>query len=115
MKSNDTIQNLSIEFALDVMSFCENLDNMGKYVISKQLLRSGTSIGANIHEAQSPESKNDFIHKLKIAHKEAMETMYWLILCENSKNYPTTLTLQSKLKTLLNILNRILYTANKQN
>jgi four helix bundle protein len=64
------------------------LEQERKYVISKQLLKSGTSIGANIHEAQNAESKADFIHKIKIATKELEETKYWLILCNESKNYP---------------------------
>lgn len=58
-----------------------------KNVIANQLLKSGTSIGANIFEAQSSESRADFIHKMKIADKEAKETEYWLLLCENSENY----------------------------
>ena len=59
-----------------------------KYVVANQLLRAGTSIGANVHEAQNAESRADFIHKIKIALKELEETKYWLLLCENSKNYP---------------------------
>ncbi|WP_121460163.1 four helix bundle protein [Chryseobacterium defluvii] len=58
-----------------------------KNVIANQLLKSGTSIGANIFEAQSSESRADFIHKMKIADKEAKETEYWLLLCENSEHY----------------------------
>jgi four helix bundle protein len=54
-----------------------------KFIISNQLLKAGTSIGANIFEAQYAESRIDFIHKMKIAQKEANETLYWLILCEN--------------------------------
>jgi four helix bundle protein len=53
--------------------------------LSKQLLRSGTSIGANIHEAVASESKKDFIHKLGIAVKEARETSYWLSLLKDSE------------------------------
>ena len=71
----------SIEVALMVINYCEVLQAERKYVISRQLLKSGTSIGANIHEAQNAESKADFIHKMKIATKELEETKYWLILC----------------------------------
>ncbi|MFT6065005.1 MAG: four helix bundle protein [Paraglaciecola sp.] len=60
----------SIEVALMVINYCEVLQAERKYVISCQLLKSGTSIGANIHEAQNAESKADFIHKMKIATKE---------------------------------------------
>ena len=56
-----------------------------KIVISTQILKSGTSIGANIREAQSCESRADFIHKLKIAQKEAEETEYWLLLCKEPR------------------------------
>ena len=109
MKQENVLLNLSIEFAVEIINFCEILDKSNKYVISKQLLRSGTSIGANIHEAQSPESKNDFIHKLKIAHKESIETKYWLILCDKSDNYPSTKELQEKLKNIIRLLSYIIY------
>jgi four helix bundle protein len=56
--------------------------------LSRQLLKSGTSIGANAMEAQNAESKADFIHKMKIAAKEAEESQYWLWLCDYSPNYP---------------------------
>ncbi|MFL5765856.1 MAG: four helix bundle protein [Bacteroidia bacterium] len=61
-----------------------------EYVMSKQLLRSGTSIGANIREAQNAQSKADFIHKLSISQKECDETMYWLNLL-NQTDYLTEL------------------------
>lgn len=75
-------------FALRVIAYCELLEDGKKYVIASQLLKSGTSIGANVREAQNAESKADFVHKLKIAAKEADETEYWLLLCKASKNYP---------------------------
>ena len=58
-----------------------------KFVISRQILRSGTSTGANAMEAKNAESKADFIHKMKIAAKEAGETQYWLMLCGYSPSY----------------------------
>jgi four helix bundle protein len=57
-------------------------------VVAKQLTKSGTSIGANIYEAQTPESRNDFVHKLKIAAKEASETDFWLEVCRTSPHLP---------------------------
>ena len=114
MKQENIILDMSIDFALEIIKYCESLDQLNKFVVSKQLLRSGTSIGANIHEAQSPESKNDFIHKLKIAHKEAIETKYWLTLCEKSENYPSTIELQEKLKNILNLLSYIIYKSSKK-
>ena len=62
---------LSLEFSLLILDYCELLDQQKKYSISKQLLKSGTSIGANSMEAQNVESNLDFIHKIKIAAKEA--------------------------------------------
>lgn len=86
MPPENIILNKSIDFSLDIISYCEILEEKRKYVIANQLLKSGTSIGANIHEAQNAESKADFIHKMKIAAKEIEETKYWLILCEKAKS-----------------------------
>lgn len=83
----------SLNFALQIIEFCELLDRKKKFILSNQLLKSGTSIGANVREAQNAESAIDFIHKLKIAAKEADETQYWLLLCKRSKNYPNWETL----------------------
>lgn len=98
----------SIDFSLAVISYCEKLDLLKKYVIAKQLLRSGTSIGANIFEAQNAESKIDFIHKMKIAAKEASETLYWLILCERSNSYAFESSLKLQLEEIIRILSRII-------
>jgi four helix bundle protein len=69
---------------LRIVAMCRFLIKNRELVISKQLLRSGTSIGANITEAEQAESKRDFIHKLAIANKEAFETEYWLYLLKDS-------------------------------
>ena len=103
----------SIEVALLIIQYCEVLETKKKYVIAKQLLKSGTSIGANIHEAQNAESRADFIHKMKIATKELEETKYWLILCEKSENYPTNIVLKEKTNQLGLILYKILSTSIK--
>ena len=103
----------SIKVALLIIEYCETLQIAKKYVISRQLLKSGTSIGANVHEAQNAESKAGFIHKIKIATKELEETKYWLILCEKSKSYPTTLALYEKVRELGLILYKILSTSIK--
>ena len=105
---------LSIEFSLSVISYCEILNVERKYILSKQLLRSATSIRANSMEAQNPESKADFIHKIKIAAKEADETQYWLILCEKAKDYPVPVGLQQQLEVLNKILGSILSTAKRK-
>lgn len=107
---NNPIVKHSYEFALQIIAYCEELDKKGKYVVAKQVLRSGTSIGANIREAQNSESKNDFIHKMKIALKEADETEYWLFLCKDS-NYSDPQLLLEKLSEIIKILNKIIGTA----
>jgi four helix bundle protein len=108
---DNLIVKLSLEFALDIIEYAEMLDNNKKYVIAKQLLKSGTSIGANIREAQNAESNTDFIHKMKIAAKEADETDYWIMLCEISKNYPKNEQLKEKLETIVKILSKIISTS----
>ena len=100
---------LSFELALLIIEFTEELESYKKYVIARQLLRSGTSIGANIYEAQSAESRDDFIHKFKIAHKEVFETDYWLRLVKASKHYPDpNLTLESLLVSIHKLINTII-------
>jgi four helix bundle protein len=106
---------LSIEFSLAVIAYCDLLDESRKFAISRQLTRSGTVIGANAMEAQNAESKADFIHKLKIAAKEADETQYWLLLCNEAESYPKHENLFSKLESLQKILNSILTTARRSN
>lgn len=77
------------------------------------MLRSGTSIGANAHEAQNAESKADFIHKLKIAAKELEETKYWLKLCRESKSYPYSDGLSDQIKEIGLILYKIISSSKK--
>jgi four helix bundle protein len=110
---NPALKN-TIEFSLMVIAYCELLDANKKFIISKQLLRSATSIGANTMEAQNGESKADFIHKIKIAAKEADEVQYWLTLCEYAKDYPNCTHLYSKLTEIQKILNAILGTAKRK-
>jgi four helix bundle protein len=101
-KKKNVILDLSFEFSLEIIKFSEELENRKKFIISRQILKSGTSIGANVREAQGCESRLDFIHKLKIAAKEAEETEYWLLLCNLSESYPDTTSLIEKLKTSKN-------------
>src|ERR1700742_953485 len=82
------IVDLTFNFSLKVIAFTELLESKRKYNMANQLFRSGTSIGANVREAQGAESKVDFRHKCKVAYKEAEETEYWLSLCKNADNYP---------------------------
>ncbi|WP_313786750.1 four helix bundle protein [Flagellimonas pelagia] len=79
----NAIVDKSVSFALLIIEFCELLESNRKYIIANQLLKSGTSIGANIHEAQNAESRADFVHKIKLALKELEETKYWLPYVKN--------------------------------
>ncbi|MBP1672725.1 MAG: hypothetical protein H6Q25_540 [Bacteroidetes bacterium] len=87
-KSEIKIVELSFQFALKIVELSSTLDSLNKKTISNQILKSGTSIGANIHESQHSESRSDFIHKLKIAAKEANETEFWLRLIFEGKMIP---------------------------
>lgn len=78
--SKNILLKKSFEFAIEIYKVYTHLLKHNEYTISKQLLRSGTSIGANIREAQEAYSKKDFLHKLNISLKEARETLYWLEL-----------------------------------
>lgn len=115
MKYNEEniILKLSYEFALAIISYTEILEEHKKFVIARQVLKSGTSIGANIREAQNAESKADFIHKIKIAAKEVDETEYWLELCKDSENYFFDDTLLVKLITIKKIITKIISTSKK--
>ncbi len=107
------IVRLTFEFALDIIAFSEQLEGLRKYCIAKQIIRSGTSIGANIREAQNAESKNDFIHKMKISAKEADETEYWLLLCQSSPGYPGSDDLLKKIIVIRKVLAKIISTSKK--
>ena len=110
-KKKNVVLELSFEFALEIIKFSEELEDRKKYIISRQLLKSGTSVGANVREAQSCESRLDFIHKFKIAAKEAEETEYWLLLCKHSENYPDTECLLEKLTSIQKLLSKIISSA----
>lgn len=81
---SNPIREKSFGFGLMIVNLCRNLQADREYVISKQLMRSGTAIGANVEEAVSAESRKDFLHKLNLALKEARESHYWLRLLKAS-------------------------------
>lgn len=81
--SDNPIEQKSFEFSLMIIDKYKEMQGQKEYIISKQLLRSGTSIGANIQEAQAAFSKKDFAHKMSISSKEARETKYWLLLSQH--------------------------------
>ena len=84
--SNNILVDNSMDFAVFIVNMCDEIK--GKSALTNQLLRSGTSIGANIHEANYAQSKADFIHKLQIALKECYESEYWLELFAKTNMIP---------------------------
>ncbi len=80
----NVLKSKSYSFALEIVKVCRELQSNKEFILSKQLLRSGTAIGALVEEANQGESKADFIHKLSIANKEANETQYWIRLLIDS-------------------------------
>lgn len=83
-RSNNLILTKAEAFALRIITVYKDLQKRGEYVMSKQLLRSGTSIGANVTEGHYAASRADFTNKYVIAQKEAAETLYWLkLLCKS--------------------------------
>jgi len=116
METKNLILDLSLRFALEIIDYSELLENNRKYVIANQLLKSGTSIGANVREAQSAESKADFIHKFKIADKEVNETEYWLMLCQLADKYPSpSPEMVEHLRSIKNLVSKIIISSKKDN
>lgn len=102
------IVKMSFDFSLAIISFTELLEAKRKFHLAKQLFRSGTSIGANVREAQNAESKLDFIHKMKLAAKEVDETTYWLLLCKYAEAYPEPDKLLETTESINRILSKII-------
>jgi four helix bundle protein len=108
---NNPIMRHSFEFALMIDGYCSQLQEMRRFDMARQLFKSGTSIGANTWEAQEPESKSDFVHKMKIAAKEAREASFWLLVCKHGKGYPAPDELITKLAEIRRILSAIIHSA----
>jgi len=112
MQKKNIVLEKSFAFSLQVIGLYKVMQGNKEYVISKQLLKCGTSIGANIHEAGAAQTKKDFITKMAIASKEARETQYWLRLLQQSNL--VQLDIQSVLDSsddLINLLTAIVKTA----
>lgn len=114
-EKTNVIVDLTLAFSLKIISYAEFLEKERKFVVANQLLKSGTSIGANVWEAQSAESKVDFIHKLKIANKEAYETEYWIKLCQLAESYPSPDGLQDAILSIKKVLGKIISTTKNNN
>ena len=116
-KSDSIIAKKAYSFALEIIKLYKHLTtNKKEFVLAKQILRSGTSIGANINEALAGQSKRDFIHKLSIALKEARETSYWLNLLKDSDfiMLPEFDKLNSACNEIIKILNSIIITTKEK-
>lgn len=99
---------MTFQFSLSIIEFSEQLREQKRYAFADQILRSGCSVGANVKESQGAESKADFIHKMKVAYKEAEEAEYWLELCDFAKNYPKPGELLERVHEIMKVLNRII-------
>jgi len=102
-KKPNVIQEKSYSFALRIIKLCQYLNQRNEFVLSKQLLRCGTSVGANVEEAIGGQSKKDFFLKITIAYKEARESHYWIRLLRDS-NILTARIAESMLKDCDEIL-----------
>jgi four helix bundle protein len=111
MTSQNIIVEKALNFSIEIVKFCEELEAGRKFLLAKQLMRSGTGIGANVFESQHAESRLDFIHKMKIALKEANETLFWLIICERCNNYPFKKYLKDSVEELIRIMSKIILTS----
>ncbi len=109
----NAIVSKTIQFSLKMVKYCEMLYQERKPIVANQLLKSSTSIGANVIESQHGESPADFLHKMKIASKEAHETYYWLKLCESSDGYKFELIFLEDLEEIIKIISRIIITCKK--
>ena len=117
IKSESIIAGKAYAFALEIVKIYKLLVNERKeFVLSKQLLRSGTSIGANINEALAGQSKRDFVYKLNIALKEARETIYWLNLLKDSEyiNVVEFESLNNNCNEIIKMLSSIIITTKER-
>jgi len=118
MKSDNVIKDKSYAFALRMIKAYKYLtQEQREFILSKQMLRSGTSIGALIREAEYAQSLPDFIHKLSIALKEAAETEYWILLLKDSEyiNEEVFYSIRKDCTELIKLLTSIINTSKKQN
>lgn len=107
MKEN-LIQTKSFQFSIEIIKLYKKLTEQKEFILSKQLLRSWTSIWANIEEAISGQSKKDFLSKIFISLKEARETKYWLRLLQETKLYEDNIENYLKdIESIINILTKI--------
>ncbi|MCM4156541.1 four helix bundle protein [Gramella sp. AN32] len=112
MKRENLIAEKTFSFSLQIISLFKKLKSENEFVISNQLIRSATSIGANVEEAIAAQSRKDFIHKLSIASKEARETKYWLRLLNESQITKIDVAKElEEINHIINILTKIIMTS----
>lgn len=114
MKQRNEILELSFQFAVEIVQLAKFLNAKKEYILSKQVLRSGTSIGANVTEAQAAQSSKDFISKLSIAAKEARETEYWINLLNETgllEEYSKKEQLLKQNLSIIKLLTKIIKTS----
>jgi four helix bundle protein len=113
--SKNIVQDKSFEFSLSIINLYKKMIEQNEYVLSKQLLSSGTSIGANIEEATAGISRKDFIAKMSISSKEARETRYWLKLIDKSNIVEVDIKEElNQVEDLINILTSIVKTSQQK-
>ncbi|MBT3880087.1 MAG: four helix bundle protein [Candidatus Scalindua sp.] len=112
MKKENVILDKSFDFALSIIELYKKMIEQKEYILSKQILRSGTSIGANVEESTAAISKKDFTAKMSIVSKEARETRYWIRLLEKSKLVNIDFNSHlNDIEQLINILTAIVKTS----
>lgn len=115
MKKDNIILEKTFDFALSIIELYKKMTEQKEYVLSKQILRSGTSIGANIEEAIAAHSRKDFAAKMILASKEARETRYWLRLLQKSQLVKLEFTTQlNDIETIINIITAIVKTTQRK-
>ncbi len=107
-KRENLIVTLTEDFAVKIIDFHYKVKKAGIDSMADQLFRSGTSVGANVSEAQGAESRRDFVHKLKISAKEAEETAFWHKLCKRSELLPDPGELQNEILSINKVLSKII-------
>jgi four helix bundle protein len=114
MEAKTNLVGLTKSFAIDAILFNDKLQKDRRFTLSNQFSRSATSIGANVFEARFAESKKDFLHKMKIAEKEANETGFWLDILASTTDYEEVSVLQGDVIVIQKILSRSIQTIKRK-
>lgn len=108
------IIDLTMEFSLNAIVKVKQVKAIGEYELSRQFFKSATSVGANVREAQHAESRPDFIHKMKLAAKEAEESLYWIEIMKRGFDVPGLDELEGQAIVIQKVLSKIIGTTRKQ-